>query len=79
MPTTDSILEKETHKWLKKLEKETVTLNPEDQKTKEAIENMRAYIKDCKHFLKEKDLVRAFEAVIYAWGIYETLLRMDLV
>ncbi|MBL7160709.1 MAG: DUF357 domain-containing protein [Candidatus Aenigmarchaeota archaeon] len=46
---------------------------------KERLENVHAYVSDCKHFLEKCDLVRAFEAVIYVWGIAETLEMMNLV
>jgi hypothetical protein len=40
---------------------------------------MDAYIKDTSHFLEKQDFVRAFEAVIWAWGILETLEQAGLV
>jgi hypothetical protein len=43
------------------------------------IKNMDAYIKDTRHFMEKGDFVRAFEAVIYAWGILETLEHAGLV
>ena len=45
----------------------------------DAVKNLDAYIKDTSYFLEKKDFVRAFEAVVYAWGIYETLLMTHLV
>jgi len=39
-------------------------------------ENVLAYRDDTKHFLEEEDYIRAWEAVIYAWGILETLERL---
>ena len=76
-------LESETRKWLAKIENETKDMKPagDFDKTKldPVIENIHAYIKDCKHFLEKRDLINAFEAVIYAWGIYETLLSMHIV
>ena len=83
-PTTDEKLEFETRKWLEKLEKRMGCAQLakgvlERKVLDNSMENIRAYISDCKHFLAEKDFVNAFEAVIYAWGIFETLERMGLV
>ena len=68
--TTEATLESETKKWLKVLE---------ERVSKEEIKNTKAYIHDSKHFLDKKDFVRAFEAVMYAYGIYEACFRMGLV
>ena len=76
------ILEKETKKWLQKLEQEMKKLENEKIKDKNVlneIKNIEAYISDCKHFLKNKDLVRAFEAIVYGWGIYDSLARMKMI
>jgi hypothetical protein len=83
-PDTDERLEFETKKWLEKLEARmgSVTVEKgvlEKKVTDNAMENVSAYIKDCRHFLSEKDFVNAFEAIIYAWGIFETLERAGLV
>jgi len=40
---------------------------------KELLKNLDAYISDTRHFLDKNDSIRAFEAVVYAWGILETL------
>lgn len=77
---TATELREQTEKWLAKLEAElpkamlTKLLPPKEGK--ELLENARAYVKDCKHFIAAGDWVNAFEAVIYAWGIYETALRV---
>lgn len=69
---TQKNLKKETSKWLEKLDEELVGLDRDvDQ-----MENVIAYRDDTEHFLEEKDFIRAWEAVIYAWGILETLQRL---
>ena len=77
-------LESETKKWLEKLKK----MEPElaellkyakEKTVRAALQNMQAYIDDCQHFLDKKDFIRAFEAVIYAWGIWDTLRKCNLV
>ncbi|MBI4021341.1 MAG: DUF357 domain-containing protein [Candidatus Aenigmarchaeota archaeon] len=71
MDQTAQTLLQETEKWLAKLEAVTLPQQP-----KAVVANLKAYIADCKHFLKQQDYIRAFEAIIYAWGIYETVLSM---
>ncbi|MBI4163500.1 MAG: DUF357 domain-containing protein [Candidatus Aenigmarchaeota archaeon] len=76
---TNSVLEKETLKWLEKLEKRVKAAKVIDKKVSGEMENVKAYLKDSAHFFGKKDFVRAFEAVIYAYGIYEACFRMGLV
>ena len=73
MDKTQEKLKKNTEKWLEKLEKRV------EGKSKDVdqMENVTAYRNDTRHFLEEKDYVRAWESVIYAWGILETLERLD--
>ena len=72
MDKTQEKLEEETIKWLEKLNKR---LEKRDQNVKQ-MENVLAYRDDTKHFLNEEDYIRAWESVIYAWGILETLERL---
>jgi len=72
MDETQQKLEQETKKWLEKLES---ALDGKDKEV-EQMENVLAYKEDTKHFLEEEDYVRAWESVIYAWGILETLERL---
>ena len=69
---TQKKLKQETEKWLKKLEER---LEERDREV-DQMENVEAYRKDTYHFLEEGDFIRAWEAVIYAWGILETLERL---
>ena len=82
-PDTDSKLKSETERWLVKLEgkmegNRLVKGSIESRVLDNAMENVSAYVKDCHHFLEKKDYFNAFEAVIYAYGIWETLERMNL-
>lgn len=74
---------KETNKWLKKLEEEMRLAEATDKMDRKlirnVIKNINAYISDCRHFLSKNDLVNAYEAIIYAWGIYETCQRIGLI
>lgn len=72
MNETDERLEEETRKWLENLEERVEKADS----SVEQMENVEAYRRDTRHFLQEKDYVRAFESVIYAWGIFETLERL---
>ena len=72
MDKTQEKLEQETNKWLEKLDDELEGLD----RDVEQMENVLAYRDDTQHFLDENDFVRAWEAVIYAWGILETLQRL---
>jgi hypothetical protein len=79
MDETQKKLEEETEKWLKRLNEkiEEKGKNTEELESISQMENVFAYRDDTKHFLEEEDYVRAFEAVIYAWGILETLERLE--
>ena len=70
---TQEKLKQETEKWLDKLEDR---IEDRDEEV-EQMENVEAYRKDTYHFLEEEDFIRAWESVIYAWGILETLERLD--
>lgn len=72
MNKTQEKLEEETNKWLEKLNSR---LEGKDESV-EQMENVLAYRDDTTHFLEEGDYIRAWEAVIYAWGILETLERL---
>lgn len=72
MNETQQELEEETRKWLEKLNSRI-----EDRdKSVEQMENVIAYRDDTEHFLEEEDYIRAWESVIYSWGILETLERL---
>ncbi len=79
MNAAENILKSETEKWLGKIEERTKDIKLIDDKGMWAIENIKAYISDCKHFYKRSDFVRSFEAVVYAYGIYETALHSKLI
>ena len=72
MDKTQEKLEEETKKWLEKLNDRI----KDRDKSVEQMENVLAYRDDTTHFLEEEDYIRAWEAVIYAWGILETLERL---
>jgi hypothetical protein len=71
-------LRKETEKWLEKIEVERKKIKLIDDSKKELLNNIDAYISDCRHFLKEGKLIEAFEAVLWAWSWMEILLRLKI-
>ena len=81
MDKTGETLKKETEKWLSRLEKErsSIKIISEDKKLRSVLKNVDAYISDTRHFLEKGDFIRAFEAVIYAWGILETCEHLGIV
>ena len=62
-------LKKEIKKWLEKIEK--LEIKPKNDNGEEFKNNIEAYIHDSKYFLEGGDLIRAFEAVIWAWAFLE--------
>lgn len=72
MDQTQEKLKEETEKWLERL-KDRVD---ERDSGVEQMENVEAYRDDTQHFLDQEDYIRAWESVIYAWGILETLERL---
>ncbi len=60
-------LRAETEKWLEKAE----SLFSEVSGKEQFMDNISAYISDSKYFLNKEDLIRAFEAVIWAWAWLE--------
>jgi hypothetical protein len=80
MDETQEALKKETEKWLSKLEsaRSSIKTLKDSRELKAVLKNMDAYIKDTKHFLEKKDFIRAFEAVIYAWGLLEACEHLGL-
>lgn len=83
MDKTEKALEGETKRWLRKLKEEVGKKDKKaalsraavDRAMGPSIRNMQAYIQDCSHFLGKGDAIRAFEAIIYAWGIWSVARR----
>jgi hypothetical protein len=69
---TEKQLIEETIKWKARIEEELAKAEPKSERGKEFLSNISAYVKDSGSFMEKKDFVRAFEAVIWAWAIFET-------
>ncbi len=67
----EEVLGQEIEKWTKKMEEELENIETYGTKGKEFLTNIRAYVSDSAHFLKNGDLVRSFEAIIWAWSWLE--------
>jgi hypothetical protein len=71
-------LRRETEKWLLRAREamEEVTARGEEGERFSA--NIEAYLSDCRYFLEKGDLIRAFEAVIWAWAWIEIGLKVEI-
>ncbi|MEM7816833.1 MAG: DUF357 domain-containing protein [Candidatus Aenigmatarchaeota archaeon] len=71
-------LKNETEKWTKRIEKKLEEIKRENNKEKEEIiRNIEAYIEDSKYFHNKGDLVKAFEAIIWAWALFEINFKIE--
>ncbi|MFH0836665.1 MAG: DUF357 domain-containing protein [Candidatus Aenigmatarchaeota archaeon] len=74
-------LKNETEKWQKKIEDKIKTIElvtPENKEHQRMLTNIHAYIADCKHFQKNNDPIRAFEAIVWAWSWLEILEQLGI-
>ena len=70
-------LKKEIDKWLPKVKKEFQKIKTTSDQS--FLKNIGAYIEDTSYFLEKKDLIRAFEAVIWAWAWLEIGKRKKII
>ncbi len=68
----------EIEKWSKQLEEAIVKIDVFDTKAEEILSNLKAYLKDSKHFKEKGDLVRSFEAVVFASAIFDTCMQLEV-
>ena len=71
-------LRDETEKWLGKIKKEIKDVRVERSK-ENFLKNINAYISDCEYYLKQKKLILAFEAVIWAWSWLTILKELGII
>jgi hypothetical protein len=62
-------LKEETEKWLAKAKERRRGLRSNSPHMK----NIDAYISDSEYFMQKHDLIRAFEAIVWAWAWLEIL------
>jgi hypothetical protein len=70
-------LKEETLKWLERIEEEIENISAVSE-SDDFMANIRAYISDSRYFLEKSDLIRAFEAVIWAWAWLEIGIKLSL-
>lgn len=61
----------EIEKWSRRLDESMAGVKPSGEKGAKLLENLKAYRDDAGHFLKQGDLIRSFESLIWAWAILE--------
>jgi hypothetical protein len=66
-------LRAETLKWQKRAEDLFSRVSGDEH----FLENIQAYLKDSNYFLEKGDLIRAFEAVVWAWAWMEIGLEIE--
>lgn len=74
----DRIPKEEIEKWLERMERELKKVKPSDEKGKEFLKNINAYVHDCRHWLKNEDLVLSWESIIWAWAYLEIGKELNL-
>jgi uncharacterized protein len=79
MNPTDEKLKAETVKWIEKIKPIVEKLSAVDENGQAMLTNMNAYINDSKHFLGREDYIRSFEAIIWAWAIYENCKELGVI
>jgi hypothetical protein len=67
----DKIEKEEIEKWLKKLETKLSKVRLKDETRKNFLENIHAYVRDCKYWMEKGDYVKAWEVISFAWGLFE--------
>jgi hypothetical protein len=71
-------MREETIKMLEKIEPLIDKIEIKDEKGEEMMENMKAYIADSKHFLGNKNYLKSFEAIVWAFAIIEICEELDV-
>ncbi len=69
-------LRQEIEKWYAKAVEKRKLLRLVDDAQEDFLKNIDAYLLDSRHFLKQNDLIRSFEAVVWAWSIMEICLEL---
>lgn len=69
--STEEKLREEIKKWMKRLEEAVEKTRALNNKGGEFLANIKAYQSDSLHFYQKGDLIRSFEALIWAWAYLE--------
>jgi len=65
-------IEKETRKFIDELKSKLGKVSVNDEKGEEMLSNIKAYIADSEYFIEKGDLIRGFEAIVWATAIFDT-------
>lgn len=76
---TDARLRGEIDAWRDRLDAALDEAEPQTEQGDAFLENVRAYRDDTDHFESKGDLVRAFEAIVWAWSWLEIGARIDAI
>ena len=76
--TNDRIEPGEITKWLDKLEPMLENVEVINQNGESFLQNAKAYVSDSRHFLEQGNLVKSFEAMIWAWSIFELCQELEI-
>lgn len=74
----DRITQQDVETWLAKLEPLISRIEVQDSKGESFLTNIKAYVADSRHFAAKGDLVRAFEAMVWAWALWESASELGL-
>ena len=72
-------LREETMKWLERVKKERKNIRATNEQSEDFLKNIDAYIEDTEHFMQKDDLIRAFEAVVWAWSWLEICKELGII
>lgn len=75
MSLSDELLS-EIEKWKKKLDEKLASAAATDETGGKMLSNVKAYRRDCEHFLAKGELLRSFECLIWAWAHLEIGLEL---
>ncbi len=77
--TLDKELKSETEKWLSRAKEKRSKIKLLDKSGQDMIKNIDAYISDSQHFMKKGDLIRSFEAIVWAFAWLEILEQLKII
>ncbi len=69
--TLDAKLIEEIKKWTAKLDNALSAARARSEQGEKMFSNIKAYRGDSEHFLKQGDLIKSFECLIWSWSLLE--------
>jgi hypothetical protein len=74
----ESDLRKEIDKWTLKIEEEIKRTKLLDKNKSNFLDNINAYVSDSKYFLQKNELIKSYEALIWAFAVLETCKELKI-